>query len=132
MGGRGGSPNPGPSAAITASKEEREFRLWLSRAETPVYANMVGDPYVPNKVLLTLPDHSAYIDRGTRGKPIVRDTVTDDVLFEGKSDPDLYRQMSKFYGAQVEYLNEVTMARTMHGTKGNRRTSPAAKKYGIS
>lgn len=131
MGGRGGSPNATTQAPTRQPMEgELEFRQWLKRPRV-AHADMVDDPNIRNKVILNLPDRGAYIDRHSYSGPVVRDVSSDDVLFQGRSDPDLYRQISKFYGVQVEHNNERTGTTTMYGTKGDPRTSPAARKYGI-
>lgn len=132
MGGRGGSPNATTQApSRTPMEGELEFRQWLKRPR-PAAANMVDDPDVANKVLLDLPDRGAYIDRKSYSAgPVVRDFSSDDVLFQGRSDPDLYRQISKFYGVEVHYTNERTFATKTYGSKGDIRTSPAARKYGV-
>ena len=129
MGGRGGTPAAGHTVG-GSSTQGQEFRQWLANPR-PLNADMVDDPAIKNKVILNLPDRGAYIDRSDRAKPVVRDTGTDETLFRGRSDIDLYQQMSAYYGVQVEYNNERTGATKMYGTRGNPRTSPAAKRYGV-
>lgn len=130
MGGRGGGSSLASKASpVVVSQEQEEFRQWLANA-FPITADQIDDPQVPNKVMLVLPDRNGIIERLSPGKSVIRDAQTDEILFTGKSDPDLYRKVSAFYHAPVEFT-PISGRGKRFGEQRNRHTSPAAQKYGV-
>lgn len=131
MGGRGGGSSLASKARpAAASQEEKEFRQWLANP-FPITADQIDDPQVPNKVTLVLPDRNGIIERLSPGKSVIRDAQTDQIIFTGKSDPDLYRKVSAFYHAPVEFT-PISGRTKRFGEQGKRYTSPAAQKYGVT
>lgn len=75
-----------------------------------------------------LPDRNVLISKNGRRLELI-DSVTDEVLFTGSSKPDLWRQVSAYYGAPVDYEHEGTHKRQTFGQAGDPMTAPAAAKY---
>jgi len=78
-------------------------------AKEPLTAVKADDPDVKNKVLIGLPDgRGAYVERDDPAAPKVRDIETDEILFTGKNDADLYQQMADHFGVELKYTEDLT------------------------
>lgn len=140
MGGRGGgsslaSKAATPSAAASlAIDPEREYRQWFANPRD-ITADSIdqGEGFTPDiKINMLLPDRDATLSWDGRSF-IVRDMQTDERLpFSGQRRTTVMRQISRFYGRRVEWVESSGRITHSGSNAADLRKTPAARKYRMS
>lgn len=126
-------PIGAPKSTTTDERDAREWREWAMGPTRPIQAYTIDKEETgtgAEKHGIILPaGRNGYITRDDN-KVRLRDVETDEILFSGSSMPDVWRKVSKFYGAPVQHEHEGTGRVKQFGEAGDPLKAPAAAEYG--
>lgn len=124
-------PEPATSLAIDP---HQEYRNWLANPRD-ITADSIdqGEGFPPdNKINMVLPDRDATLSWDGKSF-IVRDMQTDELLpFKGQRRTTVMRQISRFYGKRVEWVNSSGRTTYSGSDVADLSQTPAGRKYKVS